>query len=73
MDNKAQFVEQHLSPLLVAAEVGICDAKYHKNAFGYDEVVVVTFDSGTAVPCNVTWDSKIAIVRDVLKQLRDWL
>ena len=67
MENKAEFVEKYLKPLLIAANVEAIDAVYEKQ--GYEERVIITFLGGGTHVKNVTADSLIALSRDVLKGL----
>lgn len=41
MENKAEFVEKYLKPLLIAANVEVIDAVYERQ--GYEEIVRITF------------------------------
>lgn len=67
MENKAEFVEKYLKPLLIAANVEVIDAVYEKQ--GYEEIVRITFLGGGTRVKNVSCDSLIALSRDVLKGL----
>ena len=67
MENKAEFVEKYLKPLLIASNVEVVDAVYEKR--GYEEVVIITFWGGGTHVKNVTADSLIALSRDVMKGL----
>lgn len=67
MENKAEFVEKYLKPLLIAANVEVIDAVYEKQ--GYEEIVRITFLGGGSYVKNVSCDSLIALSRDVLKGL----
>lgn len=73
--SKEVFVADYLEPLLKAAGVEIASVKYAHNSpmCSFEEAVFVQFESGLEVACNVTWDSYIAIVKDCIKQLEDYL
>lgn len=67
MENKAEFVEKYLKPLLIATNVEVIDAVYEKQ--GYEEIVRITFLGGGTRVKNVSYDSLIALSRDVLNGL----
>lgn len=67
MENKAEFVEKYLKPLLIAANVEVFDAVYEKQ--GGEEIVRITFWDGGTHEKNVSCDSLIALSIDVLKGL----
>ena len=67
MENKAEFVEKYLKPLLIAANVEVIDAVYEKQEG--EEIVRITFWGGGTHEKNVSCDSLIALSRDVLKGL----
>lgn len=64
---KAYFVAHYLKPLLQAAEVNVKDASYHEE--NDRELVRLTYIDGSTEDINVSWDSLIAITRDVVKNL----
>lgn len=64
---KAYFVAHYLKPLLQAAEVDVIDASYREE--GERELVRLTYRDGGTQDINVSWDSLIAITRDVVRNL----
>lgn len=64
---KAYFVMHYLKPLLQAAEVNVKDASYREE--DDRELVRLTYIDGSTEDINVSWDSLIAITRDVIKNL----
>lgn len=64
---KAYFVTYYLKPLLQAAEVNVKDASYREE--DDRELVRLTYIDGSTEDVNVSWDSLIAITRDVIKNL----
>ena len=67
-EEKRAFVEQFLEPMLKDTDSKIVSVVYDKTPM-YAEAVTVTWDNGNAKTANVTYDSKLAIVKDVLKQI----
>lgn len=65
---KYAFVDWFLRPTLIACDAGIYGAEY--TVEGYDEFVTVTFDGGSTQKICVNCDSRIAIMRDVLKNIK---
>lgn len=69
MEDKQKILDLFL-PALQATR-GLSDLKsltYSRKSYG-DEVVTAEFDSGSTVEINVSWDSGIAMISDVAKQL----
>ena len=66
-EHKAYFVAHYLKPLLQAAEVNVKDASYREEE--ERELVRLTYIDGSTEDINVSWDSLIAITRDVIKDL----
>lgn len=64
---KAYFVAHYLKPLLQAAGVNVKDASYREE--DDRELVRLTYIDGSTEDINVSWDSLIAITRDVIKNL----
>lgn len=64
---KAYFVTHYLKPLLQAAEVNVKAASYREE--DDRELVRLTYIDGSTEDINVSWDSLIAITRDVIKNL----
>lgn len=64
---KAYFVAHYLKPFLQAAEVDVKDASYREE--DERELVRLTYIDGSTEDINVSWDSLIAITRDVIKDL----
>lgn len=67
-ENKPEFVEKYLKPLVVALQIGIANVVYRKSD-KYDEIVTLFYESGYTVVKDVTADSLLALVRDVIKGL----
>lgn len=65
---KCAFVDLYLGLALRECNAGIAGAEY--TVEGYDEFVTVTFDGGSTQKICVNCDSHIAIMRDVLKNIR---
>ncbi len=72
MQDKKQFVTEHLKPLIIALEIGVKDVEYTRKPHGKylgDEYVIITFYNGYKVEKCVTGDSLPALCRDALKGL----
>lgn len=67
-ENKPEFVEKYLKPLVVALGVGVVNVVYRKTS-EYNESVTLFYESGYTVVKDVTADSLLALVRDVIKLL----
>ena len=68
--DKEKFVKDYLSPLIVAALGNVIDVRYTNT--GSYEIVTVIWDDGKAVReinVNVTGDSLLAVVKDVVGRL----
>ncbi|MBQ6728440.1 MAG: hypothetical protein IJQ87_05810 [Clostridia bacterium] len=66
MENKKEFTDSYLKPLLCNARLGVIDAVYKRSI--RREIVVVTFDGGYKKNIDVTADSLAALATDVIKQ-----
>lgn len=64
-ENKKEFVEQYLQPMIKEADSRIESVTYRKSE--YDELVDVEYLGGVSFCVCVTADSKQAIVKDVLR------
>lgn len=64
-ENKKEFVEKYLQPMIKGADSRIESVTYRKSE--YDELVDVEYIGGFIVCVCVTADSKQAIVKDVLR------
>lgn len=70
-EDKEQFVREFLSPCLTMATRGaVVEANYQETSA--DEVVVVKWRSGSETVVNVSCDSEMGILRDVVKALEDF-
>ena len=67
MENKKEFVELYLKPLLQNADLYIVNAVYKKSFRG--EYVTITYEKGYQKNIDVTADSLSAIVRDVFDKV----
>lgn len=70
--DKATFVEYYLKPLLRAAKPSIADVLYDYYFNGdsaIDEVVQVHYNGGSSLSINVSRDSKMQLVDDVMRGL----
>ena len=65
---KAHYVSAYLSPLLYAADHSIVCAGYKIDSNG-TETVTITYNNGHNVTVNVTANSLLAIVKDVIKAI----
>lgn len=69
---KQEWVHNTLRPCLIAMDFEITDVEYQVvwsiDGKYYNETVTITFESGATRIANVTGDSKIAILKDVVKQ-----
>lgn len=63
---KREFVENELKACLLAAKCGVEDLTYTQETYG--EYVTIHFVGGGKRRCNVSGDSCLAIIEDVLKQ-----
>ena len=66
-ENKKEFVEKYLQPMIKQADSTVKSVKYRKT--GYDEIVDVEYIGGLSFCVCVTADSKQAIVKDVLRRI----
>ena len=64
-ENKKEFVEKYLQPMIKQADRRIESVTYRKSVF--DEIVDVEYLGGVSFCVCVTADSKEAIVKDVLR------
>lgn len=64
-ENKKEFVEKYLQPMIKEADSTVKAVTYHKSE--YDELVSVEYKHGVMLWICVTCDSKKAIVTDVLR------
>lgn len=64
-ENKKEFVENYLQPMIKEADSTVNSVTYRKSAF--DEIVDVEYIGGLICCVCVTADSKQAIVKDVLR------
>lgn len=65
-ENKKEFVEKYLQPMIKKADSTIKSVTYRKSAV-FDEIVEVEYIGGLSFCVCVTADSKQAIVKDVLR------
>lgn len=66
-ENKKEFVENYLQPMIKEADSTVNSVTYRKSAF--DEIVDVEYIGGLSFCVCVTADSKRAIVKDVLREI----
>lgn len=71
---KTDFVRDHLSPLLRAANIGVASANYEKDIATGEETVVVTYQTSgggyqAVKKVCVTADSFITLTTDVISKL----
>lgn len=64
-ENKKEFVEKYLQPMIKEADSTVKAVTYRKLAF--DEIVDIEYIGGLSYCVCVTADSKQAIVKDVLR------
>ena len=64
-ENKKEFIEKYLQPMIKQADSTVKSVTYRKSAF--DEIVDVEYIGGLSFCVCVTADSKQAIVKDVLR------
>ena len=64
-EDKKEFVEKYLQPMIKQADSTIKSCTYRKS--GFDEIVDVEYIGGLSFCACVTADSKQAIVKDVLR------
>lgn len=70
-ENKARIVNQLFRLLrMTRDQEALVGLEYHKNEQTHDETVVATYRSGREQKINVTADSGIAMIRDVVRALR---
>ena len=67
-ENKPEFVEKYLKPLVVALGVGVVNVVYRKTS-AHDELVTLIYDNGYTTDKDVSADSLSALTRDVIKGL----
>lgn len=65
---RERFVEKYLKPLIVAMGLDIINVIYRTDG-EYNESVTLFYESGYTVVKDVTADSLLALVRDVIKLL----
>lgn len=72
-EQKREYVEKYLAPALIEMGAGIMAVEYTVDGNDPDgmfsEAVVVTFEHGGTRTANVSWDSCLAIFKDVAKQI----
>ena len=66
-ENKKEFVEKYLQPMIKEADSTVKSVTYRKSVF--DEIVDVEYIDGFGFCVCVTADSKRAIVKDVLREI----
>lgn len=66
-EDKRKFVENELNACLKAANIGVDHLEYHKRAPDSPEIVTICFIGGGRRTVNVSGDSKLAIISDVLR------
>lgn len=66
-ENKKEFVEKYLQPMIKAADSTVKAVTYYKAAF--DEMVAVEYLGGMSFCVCITADSNQAIVKDVLRRI----
>ena len=64
-EDKKEFVENYLQPMIKEADITVKSVTYRKS--GFDEIVDVEHIGGLSFCVCVTADSKQAIVKDVLR------
>lgn len=67
--DKELFVKKYLSPMLVATNVGINSAEYWISNCPQIEYIRLNYSSGKVANVNVTADSLIAMIYDVVKTI----
>lgn len=66
-ENKKEFVEKYLQPMIKEADSTVNSVTYRKSAF--DEIVDVEYIGGLSYCVCITCDSKQAIVKDVSREI----
>lgn len=66
-ENKKEFVEKYLQPMIKEADSTVNSVTYRKSAF--NEIVDVEYIGGLSYCVCVMADSKQAIVKDVLREI----
>lgn len=66
-ENKKEFVEKYLQPMIKQADSTVKSVTYHKSVS--DEMVAIEYLGGVSFCVCVTADSKQAIVKDVLREI----
>ena len=66
-ENKKEFVEKYLQPMIKQADSTVKSVTYRKSV--YYEMVVVEYIGGATFRVRITCDSKQAIVKDVLREI----
>lgn len=70
-EDKAKICAQLLKLLrMTHDQEALVGLEYHKDEQTYDETVVAKYKSGREQKINVTTDSGIALIRDVVRVLR---
>ena len=68
-EDKEEIIKWLLATLkLTVAGVNISDIKYEQLANG-DEIAVIIYDNGYRRPVNISCDSGIALMRDILRAI----
>ena len=67
--DKELFVKKYLSPMLVATNVGINSVEYWISNCPQIEYIRLNYSSGKVANVNVTADSLIAMIYDVVKTI----
>lgn len=67
--DKANFVKKHLEPMLKAIDEDVVSADYIREETADYEFVEIAFSDGFMRRVNVSWDSCLALARDVLKSM----
>ena len=67
-ENKPEFVEKYLKPLIVALGVGVVNVVYRKTS-EHDEIVTLIYENGFTTDKDVSADSLSALTCDTIKGL----
>lgn len=67
-ENKPEFVEKYLKPLVVALGVGVVNVVYRKTS-EHDEIVTLIYENGFTTDKDVSADSLSALTCDTIKGL----
>lgn len=67
-ENKPEFVEKYLKPLVVALGVGVVNVVYRKTS-EHDEIVTLIYENGFTTDKDVSADSLSAETCDTIKGL----